>query len=620
MNDNSILDAIESPRDLKKLDSSQRTRLAAEIRKELLSVISRNGGHLAPNLGVVELTIALHTAFESPKDKIIWDVSHQGYVHKLLTGRREFFKTLRQDDGCCGFLTREESDHDAFGAGHAGTAISAALGFAAARDMKKQNHKIVAVVGDGSLNCGITLEGLNSVCETTKDFIIILNDNKMSISRNVGAMAQYLNRIITGKGYNRFKLFIRNLVLKIPAVGHKIARRISRIEEAAKSMLVRGVIFEELGIRYIGPIDGHDTEELIRVFDVVKTFDQPVLVHVITEKGRGCSYAEASPEIFHGTQAFDPDTGSSAKNGISPTFSSAFGKAICSLAQKNKDTIAICAAMAYGTGLAKFAKSFPERFFDVGIAEEHAVVFAGGLAAEGLRPVVAIYATFIQRSLDYIMHDISLQNLPVIFCLDRAGIVDDGPTHHGIYDISFLRSLPNISILQPKDGEELRNMLFAAYERKSPVVIRYPRASCADFDENSPASEIPWGKAEILCQGSDISIWALGNECKTALEVADMLKRKNIIASVVNTRFLKPLDRDLLLAQAAKMPVVTIENSCMIGGLASAIDEILVANQGFKVRHFGWDDTIIPHGTIQGIREKFAFTAENISKKILDWI
>ncbi len=612
-----MLETVNSPADLKKLSPDERRALASDIRRELLEVISKNGGHLAPNLGVVELSIALHSAFSSPDDKILWDVGHQGYVHKLLTGRKDFFKTLRTDEGCSGFLSKNESEHDSFGAGHAGTAISAALGFAAARDRKGMKHKVVAVVGDGSLNCGVALEGLNSVSETTRDFVIVLNDNKMSISKNVGAMSLYLNRMITGKGYNRFKLLVRNLVLSIPGFGKKLARRISRIEEAAKSVLVRGVIFEELGMRYIGPIDGHDMEELIRIFDVIKDFDQPVIVHAITEKGRGCKFAEDAPEKFHGTQAFDPDTGASSKAVSYSTFSSSFGVSACLLAEKRNDVVAITAAMSHGTGLAKFAEQFPDRFFDVGIAEEHAVVFAAGLASHGMRPIVAIYATFMQRSLDYILHDVCLQNLPVIFCLDRAGIVEDGPTHHGIHDLAFIRNLPNISVLQPKDGQELMDMLFAAYEHKSPVVIRYPRASSSPPDIARPPSRITWGAAEQIREGKDISIWSLGNELSTAREVASLLEKKSVSVSLVNCRFIKPFDSDLLIAQAGRMPLASIEDSVVSGGLGSIIDGILIDKRQGGVIHFGWDaDTIIPHGSIEGIRRRMKMTPIEIAEKI----
>ncbi len=616
-NEKPLLDGIDSPEDLRRLGIHDKERLAGEIRAELLEVISRNGGHLAPNLGVVELTIALHSVFSMPDDKIIWDVGHQGYVHKLLTGRRRFFKTLRQDGGCGGFLSREESKFDVFGAGHAGTAVSAALGFAVARDRKGAKNKVVAVVGDGSLSCGVTLEALNHVSETTKDFIIVVNDNKMSISRNVGAMAQHLNRIITGKGYNKFKTALRNCIISIPRIGERLTKIIARIEEATKSIIVPGVIFEELGMRYFGPVDGHDIRELEKVFNLVREADlRPAIVHVYTEKGRGYSPAEAAPEKFHGLSSFDPDTGLMNGSSEAATFSSVFGKAALDLASRHSDVVAVAAAMAYATGLSEFAKKFPDRFFDVGIAEEHAVVFAAGMAAEGYRPIVAIYSTFLQRALDYIFHDVCLQNLPVIFCCDRAGVVEDGPTHHGIHDLGFLRSMPNLSILSPKDGCELRRMLAAAYSHAGPVVIRYPKAVCSDYAPDPVSPGVEWGRAERIGGGDDLSIWSLGHEFETAVKVAEILRRDGISAGIVNTRFIRPFDEALLREAAAKMPVATIENSQMKGGLASCVDEILVSAPHRQIMHFGWGDGIIPHGTVAGIRRRFRLTPEDIAEAI----
>ncbi|MFA7230570.1 MAG: 1-deoxy-D-xylulose-5-phosphate synthase, partial [Victivallaceae bacterium] len=436
-----LLDQINSPADLKQLSPEQMTTLAEEIRKLILNTVAANGGHLAPNLGIVELTLALHYVFDTPKDKLVWDVGHQGYVHKIITGRRDFFKTLRQHNGCLGFLSREESEYDAFGAGHAGTAISAAIGMAVAAERRHTDENVVAIVGDGSLGNGLSLEGLNNVHDNCRNLIIILNDNKMSISENVGAIPSYLNRIISGRSYNRFKALAKMMMNKLPR--HEgIHRGIQRLEEATKSMFLPGVFFEELGIRYIGPINGHDLPEIIRTLNGVKEFNRPVLVHVITEKGQGYSPAQAAPEKFHGLSSFDPATGLSSSC-PSNTFSKTFGLVMEELAAKNEELAVITAAMASGTGLSGFAKKYPEKFYDVGIAEEHAVVFAAGLAASGMRPVVAIYATFMQRAMDCVFHDVCLQNLPVIFCLDRAGIVDDGPTHHGIHDLAFFRCIPN---------------------------------------------------------------------------------------------------------------------------------------------------------------------------------
>jgi 1-deoxy-D-xylulose-5-phosphate synthase len=615
---NKILDKINKPEDLKALSLKEKELLSCEIRGELIDVISKNGGHLAPNMGVVELTIALHSVFKAPEDKLVWDIGHQAYVHKILTGRREFFKTLRKDGGCLGFLSRNESEYDSFGAGHAGTAISAALGMAAARDRKKGKEKIVAIVGDGSLNCGVSFEALNHVAENTKDFIIVLNDNKMSISKNVGGLSRYLNRIITHRSYNKFKNLSRTLVEKIPRVGKVITRQIGRLEEATKSILVRGVLFEELGFRYVGPIDGHNIDEMMSTFEGIKVFEKPVIVHVLTEKGRGYRPAEEAPEKFHGLSCFDPETGEDVNGPATASFSAVFGDAICELAENKNDVTAITAGMRTGTGLAEFSRKYPDRFFDVGIAEEHGIVFAAGMATQGFRPVFAIYSTFLQRALDCVFHDVCLQNLPVIICEDRSGIVEDGATHHGIHDLSFLRNMPNISILCPADGCELRNMLFTAYERNEPVIIRYPRGSAVKKSAAAdPVEKTPWGKALVIKEGKDIAIWASGRETYTALEISDILSNSGISAMVVNTRFMKPFDTELLLEHAETMPVITIEDCQIQGGLGSIVDELLIMTSHRGVYHYGWGTDIVPHGTISGIRRKAKFTAEDIATDIL---
>jgi 1-deoxy-D-xylulose-5-phosphate synthase len=618
MSGNSLLSQIDSPEDLRKLKISELDKLSAEIREEIISVVSSNGGHLAPNLGAVELTVALHYVFNTPSDKLIWDVGHQAYVHKLLTGRREFFKTLRKSDGCLGFLSRAESEYDAFGAGHAGTAISAALGMASARDRKQGKEKVVAIVGDGSLNCGISLEGLNNACEATKDIIIILNDNKMSISPNVGAIPRYLNHLISGKSYNRFKAFAKMMLKRMPG-GREIRRKISRIEEATKSLFVPGVFFEELGIRYVGPIPGHDYNELIRALEGIKEFNRPVILHVITEKGRGYSHAEAAPEKFHGLSSFNPETGKS--NGKKPdtTYSTAFGLSASRLADAHSELAVISAAMKSGTGLSEFAEKHPEKFYDVGIAEEHALIFAAGLAAEGIRPIVAIYSSFLQRALDCVFHDICLQDLPVIICTDRSGIVDDGPTHHGIHDLSFLRNMPNLSILSPKDENELESMLFAAYDKKAPVLIRYPRGSSGAPSGDAPSIE--WGKAELIKDGADLAIWGAGREVFTALETAEMLEKEHgLKVSVVNARFLKPFDSELLKLQSTAMPIASIEDCQVKGGLGSTIDECLINFKHNGAIHFGWGDSIIPHGEVDKIRLKFGMTPDQIKNSVLEFL
>ncbi len=612
----SILEKIKSPKDLKSLDIKEIDDLALEIREKLIETVSKNGGHLAPNLGVVELTIALHKIFDTPTDKFVWDVGHQGYVHKILTGRANFFKTVREKDGCIGFLSKKESEYDAFGAGHAGTAISAAVGMAAARDLKGTNEKVVAIVGDGSLNCGLSLEGLNNVSEATKDIIIILNDNKMSISGNVGAIPKYLNKIIADSCYNTFKNFIKNNLDKFPS-GKFIHSKITKFIEAVKSIILPGAFFEEMGLRYFGPVDGHNISDLLQTFENIKHLNEPCLIHVLTEKGKGYKHAENCPEKFHGLSSFDPKTGDLINTSKQETFSSAFGKSIVQLADKNDDIVAICAAMAKGTGLSDFAKKYEKRFFDVGIAEEHALVFAAGLAAQNITPIVAIYATFIQRSLDNIFHDICLQNLPVIICADRAGIVDDGPTHHGIHDVSFLRNMPNLAILQPKDETELKNMLFTAYNKKVPTIIRYPKGSSGNnFNEEDSPIEIDWGKAEVIQQGKQVAICAVGNEVKTAIEVGELLKLKGINPTIINIRFLKPFDNEILLHTSQTMPIITIEDCQVQGGLGSIVDELLINTKHKGVLHFGWGTDIVPHGSTNEIKKEYKLTSDSIAKEI----
>ena len=614
--DEKILDTISSPEDLKALTLPQLTALCSELRETIIDTVSKNGGHLAPNLGVVELTVALHRVFNMPQDKIVWDVGHQSYVHKLLTGRKDRFHSIRTDNGLSGFTLREESEFDCFSSGHAGTAISAAMGFAAARDARSGDEHVIAVVGDGSLICGLSLEALNNVRSSCKNLIIIVNDNKMSISKSVGAIPNYLNRIITGRSYNHFKAFAKMAVQRMPS-GSDIIGGIQKLEEATKSLFVPGVFFEEMGLRYVGPINGHRLPELIETFNRVKDFNRPVIVHVITEKGAGCEYAKEAPEKFHGVSSFNPHTGHSEHASSGTNFSAEFGASMIELAEKDPEVVAITAAMRSGTGLLKFSEQFPDRFFDVGIAEEHGLTFAGGLAAGGMRPVVALYATFLQRGLDCVFHDICLQNLPVIICADRAGIVEDGPTHHGIYDESFLLSMPRLSVLTPKNETELKAMLFAAYERKTPVVIRYPRGASKINDLPVPKPE--WGKAEVVRDGSGMAIWAVGREVGTALEVAELL---DCPCRVVNARFLKPFDQELFLNDAAKMPVFTIEDNLEGTGLDHIADKLLINAGHHGVHHFAWPaDRIIPHGTLSCLRKKFGMTPEAIAgriRKILD--
>ncbi|MCF7790651.1 MAG: 1-deoxy-D-xylulose-5-phosphate synthase [Victivallales bacterium] len=612
----SILGFINSPEDARKLNNSELITLCKEIRNKIIEVTSVNGGHTAPNLGVVELTVAMHYIFNTPKDKILWDVSHQTYAHKLITGRNFFFNTLRKDNGCCGFTSPKESEYDCFYAGHAGTAVSAALGMAVARDRQGGKEKIISVIGDGSLTNGITFEGLNNISETTKDLILVLNDNKMSISKNVGGMTSYLNRIILKRGYNKTRNFFKRTILKIPRYGNKIRKTIGEIEEAAKSLLVPGVFFEELGIRYIGPIDGHNLKLLLQTFELIKEFDSPVVVHVLTTKGKGYKPAELYPEKFHGLSGFELKTGKS-KSSKHLTFSEAFGHSLVKLADKHREIVGITAAMKSGTGMDKFAQKFPDRFFDVGIAEEHATVFAAGLAAKGLRPVFAVYSTFLQRSLGCLFHDICLQGLPLIICADRAGIVADGPTHHGVNDLSYIRSLPNISILYPADKIELENMLFEAYEKAAPVIIKYSKDKISKFQNTD--KKIKWGKALDITEGQDLSIWATGGELLTALKVKNIINTfSKVEINIVNTRFIRPFDEEKLINTAQKMPVVTIEDNRKSGGLASTVDETLINIDHKEILHFGYSNNIIPHGTPGGIKKKMGLTPERIAEKILD--
>ncbi len=613
-----LLDTIKCPDDLKRLAPEQLPILAAEVREELLDVVAATGGHLASNLGMVELTIALLRVFDPPADKFVWDTGHQAYVYKLLTGRRQLFQSLRQDDGCCGFLHREESPYDVFGAGHAGTAISAATGMAVARDRKNSREHVIAVVGDGAIGCGPSLEGLNNVSEATRDMIIILNDNKMSIAPNVGALHRYLNRLISDEHYNRVKDMAAHAMDRIPLVGHRLRVGMRRMEEAAKSMLVPGLIFEELGLRYIGPLDGHDLNALIETLSNVEKLHQPLLVHVLTQKGRGYQHAEKSPELFHGLSRFDIASGKPVKNGSAGEvcFSDSFGKCLEKAMEQNQQIVAITAGMCGGTGLNGIRDKHPDRFHDVGIAEEHAVLFAAGMAAQGLQPVVAIYATFMQRAMDYVFHDVCLQNLPVIFALDRAGIVPDGPTHHGILDLAFWQTLPNLAILQPADEPEMNDMLKLLLEKRVPAMIRYPKADSAPLSRPCH-TPLAWQKAEIVRQGKDAALWCLGRETATGLMVAEKLAEQGLDMAVVNTRFLKPFDAELLREQAGQMPIITLEDHALTGGLATLTDQLLAGRDHVRLLHKGWpQEEYIPWGSIAGIRRKYRMLPEQIVEDI----
>lgn len=596
-----ILETINSPADVKALSLDELKQLAEEIRQFLISVISKTGGHLAPNLGVVELSLALHRVFSTPEDKIVFDVGHQSYIHKIITGRREQFPTLRQYGGLSGFPKRSESEHDAFGTGHSSTSISAALGMAVARDLQGKDYNVVAVIGDGSMTGGMAFEALNNAGTLHKKMIVVLNDNEMSISKNVGAMSEYLYQLRTGETYNKIKHDIEGW-LKNMEFGTDVLKAIRRLKGSVKYLMVPTSIFEELGFTYLGPVDGHDLQGLTEVLQAAKKIDGPVLVHVLTKKGKGYKPAEESPNKFHGTGPFEIATGKKIANPNAPiTYTEVFGKTLTELANEDKEIIGITAAMPDGTGMSTFAKAHPERFFDVGIAEQHAVTSAAGAAAAGMKPVAAIYSTFLQRAYDSVLHDICMQKLHVTLCLDRAGLVgDDGYTHHGVFDYAYLRSMPEMTIMAPKDENELRHMLKTAVDYDGPVSVRYPRGSGVGVEINEPMHSLPIGKAEVLREGKNVCLWAIGSMVQSALQVAAKLAEQGISAGVVNMRFAKPLDKELLLAHAAQYgKIVTLEEGALQGGVGSAVLETLNEAkilQQCRVLTLGIPDEFVLHG------------------------
>ncbi|MFA5343912.1 MAG: 1-deoxy-D-xylulose-5-phosphate synthase [Kiritimatiellia bacterium] len=613
-----ILDKVNSPADLRALAPEELGPLAEEIRALIIRTVSQTGGHLAANLGAVELTMALLKVFDPPTDKIVWDVSHQTYTYKILTGRKDRFHTLRQLNGLSGFALKSESPCDAFGAGHAGTALSAALGMAVARDRRGGAEHVVAIVGDGALGCGSSFEALNNLASATRRLIVILNDNEMSISANVGSIARTLGELLAHPRYNRWKSSVERFAkdrLRLTWLRHIYFR----LEEAVKSLFLRNVLFEEFGLRYIGPIDGHNMHLLVSALETARRSDEPILLHVSTQKGKGYPFAEAEPEAWHGTGAFEASTGAALKPAGTLKYSEVFGRTLERMAETNDKLVAITAAMAIGTGLTGFAKRYPGRFFDVGICEEHAVLFAAGLAAEGLRPVVAVYSTFAQRSVDYVIHDVCLQQLPVIFCLDRAGLVgDDGPTHHGVFDIALFRSAPNLVLLQPKDEAELANMLFSAMRWQRPVMIRYPRGGGPGAPLPATYEEIPMGRAEALQEGRDIQLWALGDMIPLAKQAAQLLAAQGLSAGIVNPRFISPLDHDLLSRQAATARcIATFENGVVTGGFGSRVTEVLteIGYRGACLR-FGWPSQFVPQGPFDTMAERFGLTAPAIAERI----
>jgi 1-deoxy-D-xylulose-5-phosphate synthase len=618
-----ILPQLRGPADVTSLSQDERRQLCNEIREEIITTVSRNGGHLGASLGVVELTVALHTVFHTPQDKIIWDVGHQAYGHKLLTGRQQSFATLRRRDGISGFPKRSESKHDMFGVGHASTSISAALGYAVARDARGEEHAVIAVVGDGALTGGLAFEGMNNAGQLQTDVIVVLNDNKMSISPNVGALAKYLTRITSGKLYTRFEGGIWSLLGKFPH-GSKAQVLAGRIKEGLKHLLVPAIFFEELGFKYFGPIDGHDLETVIRTLRSVRKLKGPILVHTITEKGKGYKFAEQDEQKYHGVGQFDKEAGIKVVPSALPTYTSVFGDSLVELASQDERILAITAAMPDGTGLDKFSSAYPQRFFDVGIAEQHAVTFAAGLASAGLRPVVAIYSTFLQRAYDQIIHDVCLQKLPVVFAVDRAGLVgEDGPTHHGMFDMSFLRPVPNLVIMAPKDEDELRHMLATALAREDgPSVLRYPRGAGLGVPMEGSPVPLPIGVAEVLQKGEDVCLLAIGAMVKPALEVASLLARAGFSATVVNMRFLKPLPSETLAAvwQSHRL-IATIEENSITGGLGSAVLEWashIQPVQELPVVTIGIPDRFVEHATRQEQLAGIGLQSEQICNRLME--
>jgi len=612
----SYLSRIDSPADLRGLPHEALPQLAQEVRQLILETISEHGGHLGAALGVVELTIALHRVFDSPTDRIIWDIGHQGHAHKILTGRRDQFHTIKQAGGISGFLRRSESPHDIFGAGHASTSISAALGIREALRMKNDPGKVVAVIGDSGLTGGMAFEALNNAGALRRDLIVVLNDNSMSISQTVGALSEWLSRKLTGGLMTRWRRRVRSFLDAFDNVGQDAIRLIERAMETTKVLLTPGILFEGLGFEYVGPIDGHDIPVLIDTFNDTRQMCSPRLIHVVTTKGRGYAPAELEASRFHGTGPFDLRTGQNVPRAAGPpTYTEVFGDALTELATSDPRVVAITAAMMDGTGLSKLARRIPGRVYDVGIAEEHAVTFAAGLACEGYRPVVAIYSSFLQRAFDQIVHDVCLQNLPVIFCMDRAGLVgDDGPTHHGVYDPSFLRIIPNMTVMAPRDEDELRHMLATAVRADGPVAIRYPRGPGTGVPLQGPPAPLPWGKSKVMLhQGDDLALLAVGPMVHRALEAARRLEADEVRCTVVNARFIKPLDRELLQVVRRCRHVITIEESCLAGGFGSAVLELCESdNLHPSLRRLGIDDRFVPHGSVSEQRRSCGLDADGI--------
>jgi 1-deoxy-D-xylulose-5-phosphate synthase len=617
-----LLNNIQSPSDLKNMSLEELNQLAKEIRSLLIDTVSKTGGHLAPNLGVVELTLALHSIFDCPNDKIIWDVGHQSYIHKILTGRKDAFGSLRQYGGLSGFPKRAESECDPFDTGHSSTSISAALGMALARDLNGEKHNIVAVIGDGAMTGGMAFEALNHAGHVRANLIVVLNDNEMFIAENVGALAGYLSRMRTDPNYYKHKEDMEHILKKIPSIGPTVVKAIERIKDSFKYLVVPGMLFEELGFTYLGPINGHDIALTKTMLQRAINSHGPVLVHVVTRKGKGYKPAEDNPDKFHGIGPFKVETGETNNNN-SVTYTEVFGQAICDIAEENGKVLAITAAMPTGTGLSQFKEKFPKRFFDVGIAEQHAVTMAAGLAAVGYIPIIAVYSTFLQRAYDQILHDVAMQGLPVIFAVDRAGLVgEDGETHQGVFDISFLRHIPGMVVMAPKDENELRRMLKSSIEYNCPVTIRYPRGAGMGVSLDDDIGKLPFGQAEVLREGKDITIIAIGQQVYCALEAAELLKSKGIDADVINARFAKPLDIKRIVQSVNKTGrLVTVEENILQGGFGSAVLELLEESQiKIPVCRIGIADEFVSHGSSKMLRGKYGLTSENIASEALSLI
>ncbi|MBT3590239.1 MAG: 1-deoxy-D-xylulose-5-phosphate synthase [Candidatus Marinimicrobia bacterium] len=612
---------IQSPADIKDFSIDELREVCDELRSHIIETITETGGHLAPTLGVIELTVALHYIYEAPKDKIIWDVGHQAYAHKLLTGRYDRFSTIRQFKGISGFLKRTESEYDVFGAGHASTSISAGLGIAAGRDHNGDDFRIASIIGDGSMSGGLAFEGINNAGHLRKQLLVILNDNEMSISPNVGAMHHYLTRIVTNPVYNRIRDEIWNITGKLP-YGKSTSRSvIKKIEESIKSLLVPGILFDELGFRYMGPINGHDLDEVVHTLNNIKDIKTPILLHVLTKKGKGMNQAENDPINYHGVKPNGKNKPVVEKNEVeAPSFQSVFGALAIEIARNQNETVCVTAAMREGTGLAPYAKEFPERYYDVGIAEGHAVTFAGGLATEKTRPILAIYSTFLQRAFDHIVHDIAIQNLPLIYCLDRSGLAgEDGPTHHGTLDIAYMRCIQNMVVTAPKNGNEFRHLLYTALNQSNkPFSIRYPKASSVEFDEKGQAELLPLGSWEVLNNGSDVAILAVGPIVYTALDVANELAVNNIKCEVVNCRFIKPMDTQYLETLVNNFStVITIEEGNIVGGFGDGVSSWLLEN-GFKgtLKRLGLPDKFVEHGSRKELLNLVGLTQSHISNTV----